>query len=525
MSGEGGIEIPLMVIGGAVYLAYKGTELAVRGAYAGIKGTARMVQDANISRKLNQAVKNGDADAVRRMQHYYQRRGLRDRDYDLLIRNAHENFQQLLAGVENTMRKDRRQFEQAIDKARTAHHHFLQKRVDAFQNVLDQTEKTFSDNIAEVSQGIDRQFDQERQAVENAISMQDQTFQTAMNQQQDQLQDQINQFQTQIVDQQQSAAGLMNLVQDEIRFVDTHYRHDFFAPRALAGIQQASQMAVDTFNAGNFQASLAAAQNRVVDILQLKNRLETMTQTWETQRAMTLETLHLAESALNAVKTIDVAEIDVGGQEISDPQQITTVETDHWTKGEWKKNVDRIVSNKKHLETDDCSLSIDELARLSEEAHQAINQASILATQAKLAVVGASMRAHVQETFAEQMIEAGYTIEDNVYAGNDDRNANHLILCGPNGEQLAIALAPEEQMGILSQSIEVNFHDENINARERERIVQEMRQRLAGIYGLDPQSLPYTCKAGTDFSTNAAPHAFNPQTIKQNQPNAGRTIS
>jgi len=119
------------------------------------------------------------------------------------------------------------------------------------------------------------------------------------------------------------------------------------------------------------------------------------------------------------------------------------------------------------------------------------------------------LRVDLQREFCARLAESGYQVVDNVWAGNDERQANHVVLRGVNGDEIAVVIAPKENAGTLSNQFQIHFRDAAPNEAERKEKLEAIYQVLNEVYQLPREAVEARCLPGTDWTTNAAPEHFD----------------
>ena len=219
---------------------------------------------------------------------------------------------------------------------------------------------------------------------------------------------------------------------------------------------------------GNNIFEVSLSQEAFIQASSLRYKLEIMQLEWENARIMALENINTATVALEEYKSFDLSSVTVEiDEDVKNIQDAYAVETDFWTEGKWSKTYNDLIEKRDRIQNFDADVNLKELENITKTAQDGITSSVTFVAEAKYAVIASILRADLQRDFSEKLNESGYEIVDNALLDNDNRKENHLVLKGVNGEEISIILSPKKEAGKLSNTVELNFRDENCNEAKR----------------------------------------------------------
>jgi len=508
MSASVGGELVIGVVGGVLYLGYLAAKGTVWTAGQLIQGTATIVGDAVRGRRMRMAGQNAaqlaqtaGATADRRAQQ-------RSDSYQRQLTNLGGQQQELLRNVQQQARRQQEQLQQSLRDLQRRQQQHLDRRCQEIEDDLRLAEQKFDDRLNHLASTVDQRFQDERQHLDRQLAAQTTAFQHALIEQRSALQLQIDRLNQRVDNEQAAAEDWLAAAEAEVAFVGPNYRHGFFCPGELATIEQRLSMARQNCEQGLFQAALAVSQECVLQGSLLHQQLELLTQQWETHRLLALESLEVALEALQAHRTFQLSAVQVEGAGSTRAAAPQEVDTDFWTQGQWSALQQQLAELRWRIADEDVAVSLEELAHIQQAGRDAPTQAVALAARAKYALMASVLRVDLQREFCARLAESGYQVVDNVWAGNDERQANHVVLRGVNGDEIAVVIAPKENAGTLSNQFQIHFRDAAPNEAERKEKLEAIYQVLNEVYQLPREAVEARCLPGTDWTTNAAPRAL-----------------
>ncbi|MFZ4437604.1 MAG: hypothetical protein ACOYOS_04190 [Syntrophales bacterium] len=515
MSGMGLCEILLKIVGGVVILAGKAIVGTAVLAGKAIKGTANIVTDAQRGKRLRLGQEEARSSGDGMMEVHAKQADARSSRYEDQMKTLSKDQKNMLSDFNTRFAEQQKNHDASLQSLKKAQRNYVDVRCGKIESDLKLAEEKFEDRIEKLVLTVDAQFEEERNLVDEKLTMQGDAFNRALQNQGKMLQNQIDQLQKYVDNSKEAASKWLQVLENEITFIGNEYRHDFFCPGELDYIRQRLFIAQQNAQSGVYEVSLA--QEAFVQARTLHEKLEMMEHEWETIRGMAMETIDIALSVLDQYKIIKLSSVQT---ESSEPDAKNDhgdydVDVDHWTEGKWTSIHSDLMQKKQKISHEKASVTLGELKKIKGDAENSLTQASILGAQAKYAVIASILRAEMQSDIRDKLDNAGYEMLGNAWLNDDDRQSNHLVLRHrTNGDEVAIAIAPQKQEGSLSNSLELNFRDDNLNEEERREKLEAIRQVLSDIYQIPKEALEYKCKPGTDWSTNAPKEVFDIEKVK-----------
>ena len=511
MSGEGHGNLIFEIVGGAVVLVASGLAW---GAGKTVKGVANIVRDANTGRKIRKNRISSVEAASRQEQAFQKASRKRDARYEAKINSLKTGQKDMLRQMNTRLSSQKKDYKKALKDADLAQRKYLDKRCNGIEKDLKLAEEKFDDNLTNLKQNVESRFVAEKERIDQEFRKQESAFSNALEQQRKDLQTQISTMQAHVENSKDAATEWIEILDNEISFIRDNYRHEFFCPGELSSIEQRLMLSKQNMSGGVFEVSLS--QEAFTQAGSLRNKLEMMQMEWENARILALENLDAATGAMEEYKSFDLASLTVeSDEEVKNIRDAYEVETNYWTEGRWAKVYNDLSQKRDRIQQPDAEVRLDALNAFSEEARDGITSSVTLAAEAKYAVIASILRADLQRDFSEKLKESGYEIVDNALLNGDDRKENHLVLKGVNGEEICIVLSPKKGAGKLSNTLELNFRDEDCNEAERKEKLNAIREVLSDIYEIPGEALNYQCKPGTGWSTNAPKEKFNLEKVRK----------
>ena len=266
---------------------------------------------------------------------------------------------------------------------------------------------------------------------------------------------------------------------------------------------------------GMFQAALALSQESALQASLLHQKLELLTEQWETHRRLALESIEFGLESLQAHRTFQLSAVQMEAADETHTTPAQEVDADHWTGGQWASVYQQLAEMRWRIADEDAAVSLEELQRIQQAGRDAPTQAVGLAVTAKYALMASILRSDLQRDFCARLAESGYQVVDNAWAGDDERQANHVVLRGINGDEIAVVIAPKEEAGKLSNRIQVHFRDSSPSEAERKEKLEAIYQVLNEVYQFPREALDLRCLPGTDWQTNVTPEHFDLQPVRR----------
>lgn len=509
--------IGLMVVGGAVRMTWKAlTSNDTRTSGATARGNvARDDRRGRAMRRSTAAASTAADDAWQASRRRANdRRTRRYRHHDSLPESARAAMRER----DQRARAERARLERGFEEQLQRQQREFERRCSTVEEDIKVAEDRFDARLEKLRDTVDARFAADRHQWARTLAGHRAEVDRAIESQRVGLQGQIDDLNRRITNEAEAAAEWLQAASTETDFIAANFRHDFFCPGELQGIQDRIAVARGNHGQGIHQAALAVAQESALRAADLHDRLELLTDRWDAARALAISSLRSGIGALDAMKVFELSDVTItpeGGP--TQPVSGREVDVDFWTEGAWSARRANLEADLARIEDDAATASLDELEALEAAGETAAAEAEALVATAKYAALASIMRAELQERFAAKLAESGYAVEDNVWAGDDERDENHLFLKGATGDRISIVLAPTRDGGSIGNAMQVNFHDPSSSPNEAERAerVKAIAEVLGSVYELPPGDLTIPCAPGTEAEPNAPADRFDAGRVRQ----------
>lgn len=442
------------------------------------------------------------------------RRSRHDRHLDSLPQSA----RQAMREREQRSRDERERLERSFEEQHRRQQWEFEARCAAVESDIRAAEDRFDARFEQLCDTVNSRFAAERQEWSRKLAGHRADVDRALESQRAGLQGQIDDLKQRITNEATAAQEWLQAAATEADFVAANYRHDFFCPGELQAIQDRIAVARRNYGQGIHQAAVALAQESALRAADLHERLELLTDRWDAARALAISSLRSGIGSLDAMKAFELSEVTIEPDD-RPAQSVTSreIDVDFWTEGDWSARRKQFEADLARIEDDAATVSLDELEALQAAGETAAAEAEALVATAKYAALASIMRAELQERFAVKLAESGYAVEDNVWAGDDERDENHLFLKGATGDRISIVLSPTRDGGCIGNAMQVNFHDPSPspNEAERQERVSAITEVLSSVYELPRGEFTIPCAPGTEEEHNAPAERFDVGSVRQ----------
>jgi hypothetical protein len=509
--------IGMVVVAGAVRMTWRAlTQSNTQQSKATARG--RVARDERRGRSMRRSAVAASAAAEDAWQasrrRASDRRTSRDRHVDGLPHSA----RQAMREREQRARAERERLERSFEEQRGRQQREFEERCAAVEDDIRVAEDRFDARLEQLRDTVDSRFATERQNWSRTLADHRAEVDRVIELQRAGLQGQIADLQQRVANEAAAADEWLQAVAAEAEFIATNYRHDFFCPGELAEIQARLAVARGNHAQGIHQAAVALAQESTLHATALHERLELLTDRWDAARALAISSLRSGIGVLDALKSFQLSDVIITPDD--QPAQSVPgheIDVNFWTEGAWSARRAALEADLARIEDDTTTATLDELEALQAAGETAAAEAEALVATAKYAAMASIMRAELQERFAVKLAESGYSVEDNVWAGNDERDENHLFLRGATGDRISIVLSPTREGCSIGNSMQVNFHDPSPSPNEaaRHEHVTAITDVLSEVYELPSGNLTIPCVPGTENDPNAPAERFDVAKVRQ----------
>ncbi|WP_413162227.1 hypothetical protein ACL6C3_25140 [Capilliphycus salinus ALCB114379] len=228
-----------------------------------------------------------------------------------------------------------------------------------------------------------------------------------------------------------------------------------------------------------FQSEIATSQQTYLKLADLRLELEQKEREWELYYQAALTDLR---SLIAEIQANRKCEIEVGEGKEAERFQ---VEVDYWTKGRLSEYESQLSRLETQLLEGESTLTTEELKAICEQITQQQPILGEILEQAKLSILGSQMRAEIADQVVETLTGFGYTLVDDTYEGEDERNAYVVKVKNIAGDEVVTVVSPESEFGANSISIN-SFSDTLVDEQATRQNAEAIFKLLndAGVQGV-----------------------------------------
>lgn len=389
---------------------------------------------------------------------------------------AQREFQQRLAPLEKRNQEQQKEVQNLRSNLRNIEletNQRLQQQRQEFQKKIQESQQSQTEALkresaqlnASMKQGFEQQREeylnltrQQRQEYLNLINQQDSKFTNLIQQEREArqqgqqiLQQQINQVVGNLEQEKQRkqtiAENLLNDLDIIWEQINLGYQHQRFTPGRLNDLKRNLEFSRSNINSGITEAAIATCQQTYLDLADLRLELEQKEQEWQLYYHATLTDLG---SLITEVRANRECELEVG--ELGEGEKFQ-VEVDYWVNGRLSDYEKQLTSLEKQLKDGEKTLTTEEIKEIGQKIAQLEPVLGDIVEQAKLAILSSQLRVEIADRVVETLSSLGYTMNDAVYEGEDDRNAYVVKMHNIAGDEVVTVITPEKEFGTNSVSI------------------------------------------------------------------------
>jgi hypothetical protein len=251
--------------------------------------------------------------------------------------------------------------------------------------------------------------------------------------------------------------------------------HERFAPARLATLDLRLSLARTTLAQGLTQAALASARETYLQLTELRAELERLDQAWRLARVAALGSLTVVAERIRYSKLLPVPDEHGGFIEGAE------LDVDYWSLGELSRLVAEVTALSERAGSETEPLTAANLRLITEQdAPDLTRRLDEIVKQAAVRKLASQIRINVASVVVSTLRESGgYEMKTNVYAGNDQREANYSYLRDITGEdEIVVEVAPDEAGGgctLRVLSFEHDNPDEEVRSRRAHVLVDSLR--------------------------------------------------
>jgi hypothetical protein len=363
------------------------------------------------------------------------------------------------------------------------------RRLEEFQETADQLQSDLAqlerDSQRRLREGLDAAradytnlINTERADRLQSEAQMRQEYTSLVAQERAERQQQISELQSRVSNIENREERLHQMAQDwlqDLRILQASIDklpHERFSPGSMQRIDGHIRQAELNLRNGAYEASLSMAQDSYFQLIDLRTEVLFREQEFGAAYLRALDSVRalVAEVQQNRRGAIPAAESD---------QQDIEVDIDFWSRGSLSRIQNGLNEIETTLEQQRATLTLQQVARLEEEA-VALQPRLVEAVEAaRLAIINSQACYNVAEAIAEVMEEQGYTVEQGTYEGEDQRAAYAIKMRNLGGDEFVSIITPSEEQE-LAYSTEMNFYDRNQDETMRQSFAQAVYEGLNG---------------------------------------------
>ena len=510
--------IGLMVVAGALRMTWTASKCAAPVTGSAATAVGRVVRDDRRSRAMRRSTAAASAAADDAWRASRRRANDRRARRDTHLASLPHPARDAIREREKRARAQLVRLEHGFQEQLQRQQRELKQRCSTVEEDIQVAEDRFDARLDKLRDTVDSRFAAERQEWSRTLAGHRAEIDQALESQHAGLQGQIDHLKQRITNEATAATDWLEAAAAEAAFIAANLRHDFFCPGELQAIKDRIAVGRQNHGQGFHQAAVALAQESALRAADLHERLDLLTDRWDAARALAISGLRSGIGALDAMKAFELSEVVITPEDgPTQPVSGQEIDVDFWTEGAWSARRARLEADLARVEDEATPASLHELEALQIAGETATAEAEALVATAKYAAMASIMRAELQERFAVKLAESGYAVEDNVWAGEDERDENHLFLKGPTGDRISIILSPTRDGESVGNAVQVNFHDPSSspNEAERQERVKAITEVLGSVYELPPGDLTIPCAPGTEEEPNAPADRFDIGRVRQ----------
>ena len=263
--------------------------------------------------------------------------------------------------------------------------------------------------------------------------------------------------------------------------------HERFAAGRLAALDQRLSLARTTLSQGLAQAALASTQEIYLRLTELRAELERLDQAWRVAQVAALGSLTVVSERIKHSEVLPVPDEDGG---FIDGAQL---DVDFWSDGALSRLRAEATALAERAGSETEPLNVADLRAITErEAPDLTRRLDEIVDQAAGRQLASQIRVNVAAMVVGTLREsAGYELEANVYAAEDQREANYSYLRDvTSDDEIVIEVAPDDTGGgctLRVLSFEHDSPDEEARSRRAHALVDSLRAAGLSVSDADAE--------------------------------------
>ena len=258
----------------------------------------------------------------------------------------------------------------------------------------------------------------------------------------------------------------MRILRDEVEGLP----HRRFAPGRMERIDGMIQQGALNISNGATQTSLGNAQEAYFELVELRAEVLYREQEFEAEYLRALENVRALIEEVRAHRQAVV---------LGDSEETRDIEmdVDYWSRGRLAQLTEPLLKIEARLAAEKETLRLEQVRQLEEDAAALRRQLPEAVEAARRTIINSQACQNVAQAVVEVMEVQGYTVEEGVYEGNDERGAYAVKMRNLGGDEFVTIITPSQEQE-LAYNTEMNFYDHSEDEATRQRFANAVYEGL-----------------------------------------------
>lgn len=275
--------------------------------------------------------------------------------------------------------------------------------------------------------------------------------------------------------QKATAVAQLSDLETLIRLMRAQGQHAKYAPGQLETLSERLDLARTNIANGNYQAGLAAVQERYFEFQELQVMIAERHAEWQTRLA---EAQRLMEENVGGIAAAEQATYSFG-----DTAQEIDAQVDFWSEGALSTHKAQLEAISAEMASTD-DLGIDHLTSIGRRLDDLHAQRDRIVAAARESLIQSQLRQNIASSIVQSFEGTAWELDDSTYTGEDLRRGVHVKMRNNAGEEIIASVEPVfDEAGTYDSRVEINFFDRYNDENLRRERLKEMDQsmRLNGL--------------------------------------------
>jgi hypothetical protein len=261
--------------------------------------------------------------------------------------------------------------------------------------------------------------------------------------------------------------------------------HQRFAPGRMARLSAMIEQGESNLRSGASQAAMVNAQNCYLDLVELRADVLYQEQLFEQAYLQATQAVKALLEEINAHRI---------GTAFADTPQAFDFEVDFWSEGKLSSAAGSLKALELKLENEKETLTLKQVQALEEESVRLRGEMLAAVEQAKVAIINGQACYNVSQVVERVLQGQGFSVDDGVYEGKDQRGAYALKMTNRSGDEVVTIVTPSKEEE-LAYKLEMNFFDQSRDEALRRSFAGAVYE---GLQGAGLKATPPTSVRGVD---------------------------